>query len=165
MEIKITIDATPLKRLMRRLGKRRLFAGTVAAVVLGASTYAYAIADPIAFTSGDVISSADVNTNFSVVYAAVATVEADVLALQDAERPQSCEWVTAYVVSDSSVSVECPANKHPIGGACQSISGTIADSLPTGLTGLAGSVTAATGWECRANGDGVTNVAALCCSF
>jgi hypothetical protein len=173
MEIKITLDTTQLKRAIRRLGKGRLFAGIVVAVLLGASTVTYAIgtSPTHVFASGDVISSSEVNKNFSELYEAVSAAEVSVTALQtdvDAletkASPHSCQWVYKFIAGETGT-VMCPANKHPIAGGCTALDQgkTLESSAPFGVT--SGDVTMGTGWKCSQSVSGGMDGRALCCAF
>lgn len=84
MQITINIDTKPIKRLAERMRRSPVLVGSAAAVLLGLSSYAYAISTSPTnvFVDGQVTSAADINTNFDELYAAASTNEADIVTLQ-----------------------------------------------------------------------------------
>lgn len=171
MQITITFDTNALKRIAGGLRRSRIFVGVAALLTLGISSYAYAISTTPTnvFVQGQATSAADVNTNFSELYAAASTNETDIGALQTdvqalaSQVTNACFWKYDFL-SGTTGTVLCPPNTFAISGSCGSISGSLRNSRPSGIGGgTAEAAEDATGWTCNQSASGGLDVRALCC--
>lgn len=172
MQITITFDTNPLKRFAGRLRRSRIFVGVSALVLLGLSSYAYAISTTPTnvFVQGEATSAADINTNFSELYTAASTNETDIGVLQsdvqalETQVASACFWKYQFHTASASGTTLCPANTFAISGSCGSVSGSIRNSRPESIGGGAAEPAGgATGWTCNQTGTGGLDVRALCC--
>lgn len=148
--------------------RTRLFKAGVTVVLLGLPVAAIAspVTVPNAFSTGEVISSSQMNANFTAVQTAVDDNDARVTALEAAPTRADCAWEYASDTSGSasSLSVTCPTDTYPITGGCtRSTAGmNLIASRPEGLT-QAGGFESKTGWLCSYSMNGNIATYALCC--
>jgi hypothetical protein len=152
---------------IRRGLETRLARLIIASAVLALPVAAIAspVAVPNAFTAGEVISSAEMNANFTAVQTAVNDNDARVTALEGETQLVQCNW-SVVVANNATVTANCAAGSYAISGGCFSNAG-LRSSGPTGAAAIqnGNAATAASGWICSVGAPDPTNRAfALCCT-
>jgi hypothetical protein len=153
---------------LKRRGVRVALAATLIAVPVVA--FAAPLTVPNTFSSGNVISSSEMNGNFDAVKTAIDDNDARIGAIEAAVAPHACEWSVQQGSNVTLVQANCPANKHVIAGGCRknSSGGTLNSSL-AGVNGnypLNGdAATTVDAWLCVWDTPGTHWAQALCCAF
>lgn len=108
--------------------------GVVGAICIPVATVA-ALEIPNAFEAGDPVSASRMNENFDAVKTEVEALQTAVDELQDelanasGLSSASCEWHRNQCNGPGACITQCPADMHPIAGACDGLNGALQESF------------------------------------
>lgn len=155
------------QRQIRATRRRLRWALTATAIALPAVAVASPVAIPNAFVPNTVISSSEINENFSAVETAVNDNDSRISALEANAALDDCVWARTNCPNTNTCSATCPANTYAISGGCSTstLGITLRYSGPGPAPSSGDPPTVPTKWWCDWNQAGSLSLYALCCSL